>query len=52
MIRIIKFVLATLASVTLVVVILAVVVILSAVILSVILWFEPDFWIYIKGGGG
>ena len=52
MIRIIKFVLATLANVTLVVVILAVVVMLSAVILSVILWFEPDFWIYIKGGGG
>ncbi|MGB0634853.1 MAG: hypothetical protein ACPGKG_04570 [Paracoccaceae bacterium] len=49
---IIKFVLATLASVILVVVILAVVVILLAVILSVILWFEPDFWIYIKGGGG
>ena len=52
MIRIIKFVLATLASVTLVVVILAVVVMLLAVILSVILWFEPDFWTYIKGGGG
>ena len=49
MVRIIKFVLATLAILTLVVVILAVVVMLSAVILSVILWFEPEFWSYIKG---
>ena len=48
----IKFVLATLASVTLVVVIIAVIVMLLAVILSVILWFEPDFWLYIKGSGG
>ena len=52
MIRIIKFVLASLASVTLALVIIAVVVMLLAVILSAILWFEPDFWLYINGGSG
>ena len=50
MIRIIEFVLTTLASITIVVVIITVVVMLLAVGLSVILWFEPEFWLYIKGG--